>query len=173
MSVFSSQTPDTSGLPCVSVDEMIRSLSLSVEKDWPPHRSSANWWPIVAPVVLFRYMNGIWFKTLTEGLPHIILLFKTYYQVTSVTFCVLLFYPAPWLPNPLPKMLPIYSTAVCLSRTTIWGSYLGFGQILPWFWTYYPSWYLTELALLIIWLQLLYLWVRGSSPSITRQLGAL
>lgn len=86
--------------------------------------------------------GGIWFKTLTEGLPPIILLFKTYYQVMSVTFCVLLFYPAPWFPHLLPKMLPIYSTAVCLSRTTIWGSYLGFGQILPWFWTYHPSWHL-------------------------------
>lgn len=97
----------------VSVDETTLGSSECGMGGWGDH-STQVFHPLVAYCCpccfVLSQEAGMWSKTLTYGLPSLIRQCKNYYQVTSVTFCVLficilLFGPAPLLPSPFPGFL--------------------------------------------------------------------
>lgn len=187
---ISPEIPDTSEPPHGSAEETVLSASLSMGKDSPLQRSSTNWWPVVVHVILFHYMSlplglGPWqsfwvWPSQRVCLSHTSiqesLLRPQWYSVPFSFVCPILFHPALWLPHPVPRFSPF----LLLPYFPV-EPHLGFQTeaLAQWFPSFAPTthrgtWPLPDSAHAAYSLALVpHLSVRGTSPGITTQLGAL
>lgn len=168
-------TPQAS--PCVYGRDSPESR-LSTGGDSPPLRASTSWWLTVAlslfcdvtlafslrPSQRFCAPSYLYARITTKS--------PQWHSVSSFVW-VLLFYPAPQLPNLLPKILLLPSVSEAPHFGFIPRLWLNPSLVSDLPHLLSPDPFLTEVALLTLWLLLLHLRLRGASPRVTLQLGAL